>query len=821
MQTENQVLSLLGRLPPTLSETYDRIYQKIEQSPSAYEAHKALSWLMCAREPLRPTQWASGTSWAVNKAQALGDTIPSHLSVETLLGMCQNLVVYDELQNHIVYAHISVLEYLEKKPHFSKLYLETLAAETCLRFMINTRLPRPSGLEYDFYKYSARHWISHIKDCGQSAPPELDEFLGRWEAPTMAFREWKGAVELFGRRHREYKYADEIATLTNGLLLAAYYGIRHTALWKRSRYNPNATDERGISLLALASQTGQKEIMELLIRNGATINPARRPVNSSTAMCPYKALYPYAGHFDVDDCHCLFLAIQGGHPEAVQTLLDHGAMFEDRNVLEVAARCGTPKVLFHLIDGEDGLEISTRTLVMAAMNETHPQILKACLGACQDSAITGQVVEAILDHRRDKKDIITQLLTTRITANVLRGVWRRERQRILGQLLEFFPGLPVTEDVVEQLARDTPIRNDCVVEVLRSLLPGASITTQTLETVFRVKSGAVKFLKILLNSKSCRNSSTGAKLPKNDNMEAENSESLVDLFNDNVDICLTEKLILAALSNPEEVLELLELLLSIDPFVPITEEVVVAVPSKKPIVELLLSKSRYIATGNKRSSKVLLQLQEKLRAIDSLKSPLPGRTTSESTIPERPAPKKARSVVSRIRAAAVAGEEALFRNLFLSANESLSNDQYGSIFLAAIEGGDSGIIRRCIGYGGIWPGTDEHGWNAELMAFYKCNYILMSNIRTQIGSKNTAPLPASAWAEDGCASRMLSNGKTLRLSGAQYSFLKFEESVYSHLFIGQNKSGGCVRANHPFIPSGTSYFEVEFKKIDDPEYMSD
>jgi hypothetical protein len=468
-------------------------------------------------------------------------------------------------------------------------------------------------------------------------------------------------------------------------------------------------------------------------------------------------------------------------------------------VLEVAARCGPPSVLFHILEGEPGSEITTKTLVMAAMNETHPQILQACLGACRSSSITGEVLEAILDHRTDKMDIVTRLLAPRITASVLQGIWRRKRLAILGRLLEWVPDLPVSEDVAEQLALDTPIRNDCVVEVLRSLVPGATINSRTLEAVFRVKPGAVKLLKALLNSKSCRTSGTDAK-PKDVNVEIASLESLVDLFNDNIDICLTEKLILAAMSNPEEALSLLELLLSIDPFIPITEEVVAAVPLKKNIIEMLMSKSRYIATGNKRSSKVLLQLQEKLRAIDSAKPPLSGQTSSGSAIPEKPTPKKPRSAVFEIRATAMAGQETWFRSCFSSASECLTNDQYGSIFLAAIEGGDPGIIQRCIEYGGIWPGTDEHGWNAELMAFYKCNKSLLSQIRAEIGWKHTSPLPASAWAEDDYSesSPVQSNGRILRLtSSGTYSCDSGD--LYTHIYLQ-----GKIRLDivfGPIIPS--------------------
>ncbi|KAJ0413394.1 hypothetical protein BJY00DRAFT_61194 [Aspergillus carlsbadensis] len=106
MQTEYQVSSLLGRLPPALTETYDRLYEKAHQSPSASEANSALRWLMCAQEPLRPIQWAPAVSWTFIRNP--GATQPSRLSAETLLGMCQNLVVYDEMQNKIACVDISV-----------------------------------------------------------------------------------------------------------------------------------------------------------------------------------------------------------------------------------------------------------------------------------------------------------------------------------------------------------------------------------------------------------------------------------------------------------------------------------------------------------------------------------------------------------------------------------------------------------------------------------------------------------------------------------------------------------------------------------------
>ncbi|KAL2809652.1 hypothetical protein BJX63DRAFT_350326 [Aspergillus granulosus] len=967
MPTKGQVLSLLGRLPPTLGQTYDRIYEKIEAGPSAYEAHQALAWLMCAREPLRPTQWASAVSWAINWKQK--DTQLSRISAEALLGMCQNLVVFDEMQNHIAFSHISVREYLERKSHFDELHLECVAAETCLRFLINTRLPRPSEVEYGFYKYSARHWISHVKATEESAPPELDEFLGPWQAPTIAYREWKGAVELFGRRYREYRYADEIATLTNGLLLATHYGIRHTTLWKRSRHDPNATDERGLSLLALASRNGQQRIVKLLIRNGATVNPLRTEVDSRTAMCVYNRRQSYSSYVQVDDCHPLFLAIQGGHPKVAMTLLNAGATFGDVNVLSAAAGYGPPKVLLHILEQDPSSRVSDRELIMAAMNDSHPQALKACLSACQDSVITGKVIEAIFEHRTDRKDIVTQVLAHRITASVLTGIWRRKRLGILTSLLEWVPDLPISEVVVEELALDAGPHIDCVVEVLRSLLLGASITSRTLRAVFRLRSGAVKMLKVLLTSKNCRGSEGETKVSNNSKAISANSASLQRLFNENVHIRPTEYLILAALGNREEALELSKLLLSKKPEtasitasvvekavinekhgvelvelllstgcpIPITRAAVAAERNRvcgTKIIELLLSKSRDMANSSKdnhedlelyRLQESMLQLRlerlkqgsvsgapqaspasrqqllsiqtegagqggvsendvsaaiedsstslKSLEALVTRCSPLPitehilrkaamspfksleifrllladspnvaaydsvlqtaVRNPTQAydltkllleradTIPisrglilaieqnrhsgteilqmllDSP---KTTVGVPAVCTAAAAGKETLFCELLARADTQSIKREYGSIFIAAFDSGNLDVLGRCIDYGGIWGGTDEHGWNADLMACHRQDKALLSRIRWMIGHRSATPLPPSAWEEPESSSVTLF-GSTM-------------------IIKGNSNSDILVRANHPMIPIGTSYFEVQIIQLDEPEYYS-
>lgn len=596
MQTEYQVLSWLGRLPSTLIEMYDQLYERIERSASSFEAQKALAWLMCAREPLRPEQWASAVSWAVGRKRAPGDICPIRLDVETLLGMCQNLVMYDDMQDNITYAHISVREYLETKPQFSEIRLETMAVESCLRFIISTKLPRPSELEYGFYKYSARYWIDHVKRCDKYVPLELDEFLGTWHEPTTAYREWKGAVELIGQRCRDYGYADEIGTLTNALLLAAYYGIRHTAVWNPGSFDPNATDERGLSLLALASQNGQQEIVQLLLRNAATINPPPVSIDTKTAVSSYKPRRSYLSFFDVDKSHPLFLAIRKGHPEVVTQLLDAGAFFQGVTTLEVAARYAPPNVLLQIFQRDSSSVITGNTLVQAATNKSYPETLKVCLQRCPNSHITGGVIEAIIDDRRDAEEIITQFLANRITASVLLDIWRMRRMSILQTLMTWISNLPVTEDVVQALAKDSLPGDHVVVEILRAQLPDASITAETLKAVFRLEEGAVKILRILLERKTGRAPIREPKLSK----KSTRSESLELLFERSVHVPISEDVLLAALKNESEGLDLVKLLYSRDSTAPITEAIVKAAVRNESdglsILKYLFSTSPSIST---------------------------------------------------------------------------------------------------------------------------------------------------------------------------------------------------------------------------------
>lgn len=570
LESNYQVLVRLGKLPTTLREIYDQIFKSIESSASSLEAQKALAWILCSKGSLQPAQWSTAVMWAMGRKRALDDEVPIRLNADALLGMCRNLVMFDELQNNITYTHISVREYLETKPQFSKLILETTAAESCLRFMIKTVLPRPSELDYPFYRYAARYWIDHVKECGQHAPPELDTFLGTGDEASWAYGEWKCAVGLFARRYGTFDYADDIVNLTNPLLLAAFYGIRHTSIWKRGTFDPNRSDGRGLSLLALASQNGQKEIVELLLRNNAQINPPPVSIDASTALAPCIKRVSYLPYVPVDKSHPLFLAIQGGHTDVVLLLLDAGASLQPAKNIHVVAEYGSPDMLLRLLQENphrsalDGL-----TLRYAATNKTYPEILTTCLKYCSNSAIDGELLEAVIENRGDHKDVIKKRLAPRITARVLLGVRRYRRTDVLGLLMELIPNLEVPQDVVHILERDSPDGDDDVAAILRAQLPSASITPGALKAVFRIGYEAKNMLKALLAKRS--------RLSPDFDAEESETSSMESLFQRFFQERVSEDLILAAAYNQREGLDLMKLLFTKADRSAITEAIVTAV----------------------------------------------------------------------------------------------------------------------------------------------------------------------------------------------------------------------------------------------------
>jgi ankyrin repeat domain-containing protein 50 len=77
MMHEKDISEELGRLPKTLRESYNIIYQQVKGAASISRsvAESAVKWLLCAQRPLKPLEFIAAISIDSN-GQDIPLTIP-------------------------------------------------------------------------------------------------------------------------------------------------------------------------------------------------------------------------------------------------------------------------------------------------------------------------------------------------------------------------------------------------------------------------------------------------------------------------------------------------------------------------------------------------------------------------------------------------------------------------------------------------------------------------------------------------------------------------------------------------------------------------
>ena len=125
---DEDIRARLGKLPPKLEELYLEVYNNLISAQAEVGRSiidNTLKWLLCAKEELHASEFLIAV--AANLGTSEGD-----ISVDNLLDLCNNFVLYDEAQDVFRFAHLSVREFLEKRPEFAEVSCNCLAAECCL-----------------------------------------------------------------------------------------------------------------------------------------------------------------------------------------------------------------------------------------------------------------------------------------------------------------------------------------------------------------------------------------------------------------------------------------------------------------------------------------------------------------------------------------------------------------------------------------------------------------------------------------------------------------------------------------------------------------
>ncbi|KAH7119554.1 hypothetical protein B0J11DRAFT_582082 [Dendryphion nanum] len=537
----------LGKLPPDLHELYAEIYEMISSQPGEDQAtifKNVLHWLLCAQRTLTSEEFL-----CVVSIEPKSSNIVSVPSKELVLEICSNFIVFDAQLDTFRFAHLSVREFLEKRPEHNNSVANALAAEVCLWTVLSAS--------------------SH------SATKELLTKLG-WQACIFQanFETIRTYADIYWAPHcklaKEERKSGSLRMALRHVLSGVGEASSAMALW--------------ISRLSKRFGKGQywaiKESMKDMLIAANSINSA-----GLFASCA----------FDFDETMDDTI---GESYEFVRCINQKG-----RTPLLVAVVNGSCASLAYLLElSEEHVEITEVVVKAAAENSGSGEQVMALLldkrGA--DMQITKEVVAAIVG-RFDKK-VVTLLLDKRgadiqITEAVVKAAAENEEsgEQVMALLLDKRGAdVQITEAVVKAAAEN----NGSGKQVMALLLDKRGADVQITEAVVKAaaeNNGSGKQVMALLLDKRGADVQITEAVVKAAAGNYNSGDQVMALLLDKrgADVQITEEVVQAATINYRSGDQVMALLLDRrGADIQITEEVVAAIVRRfdKNVVTLLLDK---------------------------------------------------------------------------------------------------------------------------------------------------------------------------------------------------------------------------------------
>ncbi len=164
---------------------YLELYERLIATESNADCEIAIatfSWLLCAQRTLESAEFLTVLS-NFPRRQFSHEATQGHV-----LGLCSNMIIYDQTLDVFRFARLSVRKFLEKRPEYSTAATNGLVAETTLfvvlgtadsvttrRFLANISSDLPKSLcSSELSLYSITYWASH---CQLAAAKRTDGLL--------------------------------------------------------------------------------------------------------------------------------------------------------------------------------------------------------------------------------------------------------------------------------------------------------------------------------------------------------------------------------------------------------------------------------------------------------------------------------------------------------------------------------------------------------------------------------------------------------------------------------------------------------------------
>ena len=408
----SSVQERLGKLPDTLSESYERLYTDHCNSKDANEVRatkRILSWLLVARRKLRSAELVALVRGV--------DDVRDNLTKQTILLCCFNLVEYDSEEDAFRFVHLSVREFLEGRPReFQSSKLHDMAASTCVRIVQNINPELNTDSHYAQWWWF--HHASRIDDLEiADSLPVLELFL---QLQSNAFARWSKYISIQLRE----KTNEETIELLCGewdsplllrtepphtLLLASALGMERLLATTLGSLNERelqtVRNEWQKSALHIAVLYNQEKVAKMLIEAGSDIEAidhfsATPLIVASDCGITHLVQTLLERGADVNAQHnrgdrALFKAAERGHENIVRMLLAKGAEINaqdsdgDDALHRATDRC-REQVVRMLINSNADINAQNargRSPLLAASMRGHEQMVRILLdnGAAIDA----------------------------------------------------------------------------------------------------------------------------------------------------------------------------------------------------------------------------------------------------------------------------------------------------------------------------------------------------------------------------------------------------------------------------------------------------
>src|SRR5712671_197798 len=373
----------LDELPTTLDETYERMLEGIPKQKRSH-AHRLFQCLLAAIRPLRVEELAEifAIDFGPDAAPNLMEGWRPKNAEEAVLSACSTLIsIIDSKGLKIVQcSHFSVKEFLTSDRlrmseigstsdyHIPLDSAHTVLARACLTVLLQLDevIDKMRVAMLPLVFYAAKHWVDHAKyeDVASRVRGTMEELFNP-KRPYLAGWVWiregdQTTFDALAERPRPL--------LTTALHHAVSCGFSGLVNYLIVVHGEDIEAKSHVTtLLGVASNKGQLDIVDVLLNHGAEINSG-----------------------DDTGWSSLFWASIGGHANVVQFLLERGA--------EVNARTSYLKLTPLSVASEQGyLEVVRILLAHGADVQVRGSGGRTALQVARSNGYEG-VAQLLLEH---------------------------------------------------------------------------------------------------------------------------------------------------------------------------------------------------------------------------------------------------------------------------------------------------------------------------------------------------------------------------------------------------------------------------------------